>query len=208
MKRTMLLMLVLALAATGTISCGGGETSSETTAPKETDSTETSSPYSDDLPLDLNFGNETVTFLYREEVANEFWVESADGDVVNDAIYNSIRSVEERLNVNIEVATRPGHMANVRSEYMQHITNTILAGDDTYDWVDLMIGNSPTLMSEGLFTNLLDNQYIDLDKPYYLGGLLDNCAIDDKLYFISGDASLGYMKCAFCMYFNQTHVVK
>ena len=204
MKRTMLFMLVLALAATGTISCGGGESFSETTAPKETDSTETSSPYSDDLPLDLNFGNETVTFLYREEVANEFWVESADGDVVNDAIYNSIRSVEERLNVNIEVATRPGHMANVRSEYMQHITNTILAGDDTYDWVDLMIGNSPTLMSEGLFTNLLDNQYIDLDKPYYLGGLLDNCAIDDKLYFISGDASLGYMKCAFCMYFNQS----
>lgn len=204
MKRTVLLLLVLALAATGTISCGGEETPSEVTEPTSTTPAETESPYSDDLPSDLNFNKETVTFLYREEVGNEFWVEESTGDVVDDAIYDSFRSVEERLNVNIDVVLRPGHMANVRNEYMQHITNTIIAGDSTYDWVDLMIGNSPTLMSEGIFANLLENQYIDIEKPYYLDGLLDKCSIDDKLYFISGDASLGYMKCAFCMYFNQS----
>lgn len=203
MKRTVLLLLVLALTATGTISCGGEETPSEVTEPTSTTPAETESPYADDLPSDLNFNKETVTFLYREEVGNEFWVEEASGDIVDDAIYDSFRSVEERLNVNIDVVLRPGHLTSVRQEYMQHITGTILSGDSTYDWVDLMIGNSPTLMQEGIFNNLLDNKYIDISKPYYLGGLMENCAIDDRLFFISGDASLGYMKCAFCMYFNQ-----
>ena len=32
---------------------------------------------------------------------------------------------------------------------------------------------------------------------------MDQGAIDGKLFFVSGDASLGYMKCAFAMYFNQ-----
>lgn len=144
-----------------------------------------------------------MTFLYRNEFSNEFWVEEASGDVVDDAIYESFRSVEERLGCDINVVLRDGHYPAMRQEYMNHITSTILAGDNEYDWVDLMIGNSPTLQNQGIFMNLTENQYIDLDKPYYLGGLIDQGAIDGKLYFVSGNASLGYMKCAFCLYFNQ-----
>lgn len=204
MKKTRIfsfsLAMLMLLASCGEAAVSGGDTSSAS----DTTLAETTSRYLDDLPADLKFNNETVSFLYREEIADEFWVEAADGDVVNDAIYNSMRSVEERLNVNIEVTKRPGYMFNVRDEYMNHITNTILAGDDTYDWVDMLIALAPGLMSEGVFVNLLDNQYIDLDKPYYIDGLVENCAIDDKLYFVSGDASLGYIKCAFCLYFNQS----
>ena len=125
------------------------------------------------------------------------------GDVVDDAIFDSFRAVEEQLNVKIANVKRLGHTQDHRSDYMNHITSTILAGDDEYDWVDLMIGNSPTLMNQGIFIDIAQNEYIDLDKPYYLDGLMDQCAIDGKLFFVSGDASLGYMKCAFCMYFNQ-----
>ena len=69
MKRTVLLLLVLALAATGTISCGGEETPSEVTEPTSTTPAETESPYSDDLPSNLDFNKETVTFLYRAVIA-------------------------------------------------------------------------------------------------------------------------------------------
>ena len=71
---------------------------------------------------------------------------------------------------------------------MNHITSTILAGDSEYDFGDLMIGNSPVLMQQGIFLDLAQNKYIDLDKPYYLGGLMDQGAIDGKLFFVSGDA--------------------
>ena len=143
MKKTVAYTLLLALILS-TAACGS-ETGDQVTLPNETSSmTETESKYIDDLPADLRFNGDTVTFLYREEVASEFTVdEKPTGDVVDDAIFDSFRSVEERLNVNIANVNVLEHTQDHRSDYMNHITSTILAGDDEYDWVDLMIGNSP-----------------------------------------------------------------
>ncbi len=188
-----------------TLSCGGGsQTTTDTTA--SGDDTTTAAPedkYLDDLPDDLNLEGKTVTFLYRNEIASEFYIESSTGDIVDDAIYDSWRSVEERLNVDIVAALMDGHVTAARDTYMNHITSTILAGDSEYDFVDLMIGNAPIRAREGIFLDLASNKYIDLSKPYYLANMVDTVGIDGKLYLISGDASLGYMKTAFCMYFNQ-----
>ena len=206
-KRTFSSLLLALILMVNLVSCGEDKediTDDNTDMTTSGDSSaETDNRVSDDLPADLDFGGEEVTFLYREEVASEFYADTANGDIVNDALYDSIRSVEERLNTDIVAVLREGHYTSVRDEYMNHISSTIMAGDDAYDFVDLMIGNSPVMMQEGIFVDLLENKYIDVDKPYYLAKLVDTVAIDDKLYFISGDASLGYMKCAFCMYFNK-----
>ena len=160
-KRQILAALLFALLLLQTTACGGDTVTPETDAAETAvqTETETTSAYPDDLPEDLKFGGETVTFLYRDEVSNEFFTEALNGDVVNDAQYNSILSTEERLEVDIALATRPGHLTSVRQEYMNHIINSIQAGDDVYDWVDLMIGNSPVLMRDGLFLDVLQNCY-------------------------------------------------
>ena len=200
------LSFLLAVLMLSAVSCGeNAQTDIENDTEKTADTTaaETEVQYLDNLPADLNYNGETVRFLYREEVSDEFYVEKEDGDIVHDAIFQSMRSVEERLNVNIEVELRPGHLVDARNTYMNHITNSVLAGDKTYDWVDLMIGNSPLRAQEGIFLNLLDNPMIDLSQPWYIPDLADTVSILDQLYFVSGDASLGYLKCAFSMYYNQ-----
>ncbi len=202
MKNQLIASTLLA-ASLLTTACGGDAPSTDTTASGETTAAAVEDKYLDDLPADLNLDGETVTFLYRAEKSNEFWAESETGDIVDDALFKSISSVEERLNVDITAELREGHYNPARGEYMSHVSNTILAGDALYDWVDLMIGNSPVKMSEGIFLDLAANKYIDTSKPYYLANIADTVAIDGKLYFISGDASLGYMKTAFCLYFNQ-----
>lgn len=185
-------------------SCGSATETTETTEQNSTETTaDTETLYPDALPEDLDYNGESVTFLYRDEVSDEFFTDALNGDVVNDAQYNSIQSTEERLNVDIVLAAEPGHLTSVRQTYMNGIINTIQAGDDVYDWVDLMIGNSPILMRDGLFYDVLQNPYIDLTQPWYLSNLVETLAIDDHLYFLSGDASLGYLKCAFCIYFNK-----
>lgn len=203
-KRTIAFLLLILLLAQ-TAACGNSDPTDETTATADTTPTETATEtlYPDALPLDLNYVGESVTFLYRDEVSDEFFTDALNGDVVNDAQYNSIQGVEERLNVDVVLATEPGHLTSVRQTYMNHIINSIQAGDDVYDWVDLMIGNSPILMRDGLFHDVLANAYIDLDNPWYLANLVETLAIDDHLYFLSGDSSLGYLKCAFCVYFNK-----
>lgn len=206
MRKQSVSMLLALFTVLSSASCGNAsETDDIKDSTEMSDSTtaEEGGKYIDDLPEDLGFGGKTVTFLYREEKADEFYSDASDGEVVNDALYDSIRSVEERLNVSVEAILRPGHYTDVRQGYMDHIKSSVLAGDDTYDFVDLMTGNSPVMMQDGIFADLTENRYIDLSKPYYMGGLVDKCAIDGKLFFTSGDASLGYLKCAFCMYFNQ-----
>jgi len=165
--------------------------------------TVTESTVLDDLG-DLDLDGAKVTFLYREEVSGEFYAEELDGELVNDTLYNNRTAVETRLNADIEVILMPGHYLEARDPYMNEIKNSVSAGDDLYDWVDLMIGNSTVMMQNGIFADIAANEYIDLDKPYYLRGMMDNVAINNRLYFISGDASLGYLKCLFCLYYNTT----
>ncbi len=203
-KRT--LSLLLAMLMLSAVSCGEkAQTGTSDDAEKTADTTaaETEAQYLDNLPAGLNYNGDTVRFLYREEVGDEFFVEKEDGDIVHDAIFQSMRSVEERLNVNIDVELRAGHLVGARETYMSHITNAVMAGDTTYDWVDLMIGNSPLRAQEGIFLNLLENPMIDLDQPWYIPDLAETVSILEQLYFVSGDASLGYLKCAFSMYYNQ-----
>lgn len=188
------------------VSCGSDtQTQSDNTTTTDNTSAETATErkWLDNLPDDLNYNGEKVTFLYREEVADEFSVDSENGEIVNDAVFSSFRTVEERLNVDIEVVKRLGHYMTSRNEYMDHISTTVIAGDDVYDWVDLMIGNSPVRMKEGIFLNLLDNPMLDFDKPWYIPDMVNTVSINDRLFFISGDASLGYLKCAFCIYYNR-----
>ena len=190
--------------------CGGSETGKpeEITAKNDPANAEmaaetTADPYLDDLPDGLTLDGAAVTFLYREEVSDEFYTDTMNGDIVNDAIYESIRNVEERLNADVVLKTRAGHLLSARQDYKDHVTGTILAGDDLYDWVDLMFGAPPGLMVNGVFTDLHTVRYIDLDKPYYISGLAETVSIDGHLYFLGGDISLGYLKCLHCLYFNK-----
>ena len=197
---------IFALAAIMTLTaCGDAVSDEETTA--LTDGTTTESvnidPGVDELPDDLDFGGETVTFLYREEVADEFCSDEANGDPVNDALYDTHRSVEERLGVKIEVIKQRGQVGADRNTYMNLIRQSVMSNDDVYDWVDLMIGNAPIMMSEGIFRDLAKVDYIEPTKAYYMKGLADLCTIDGKLYFVSGDASLGYLQDSFCVFFNK-----
>lgn len=204
MKNRAVLLLLSAMLFTA-VSCGDTGTAAENTEPTPSSDapTETVSAYPDDLPADMDLGGKAVNFLYRDERKDEFYADTDTGDLINDALNASIRSVEERLNTDIVLIAKPGHIWEVREGYHNDIINSVYAGDSTYDWVDLMIGNSPVLAQNGIFTDLQENPYIDLSKPWYIPDLAETVAVDNKLFFVSGDASLGYLKCAFCMYFNK-----
>ncbi|MBQ7322367.1 MAG: hypothetical protein IJW99_09735 [Clostridia bacterium] len=208
-----LAFLLAALMLLTAMACGKADsgndavetTTAATTAPASdtTAATEATTLYPDDLPEDLRYDGEVITFLYREEIASEFTTDGMIGDIVNDAIYESILSVEDRLGVDIQTVLRKGHTTDVRAEYMNHIENQVMAGDDTYDWTDMMIGNATVRAQTGVYRNLLTLENLDLSKPWYIPNMKETVSIADRLFFVSGDASLGYLKSAFCIYVNQ-----
>ena len=86
-----------------------GSQGSETTAPEEED------PYVwDDLPAD-DFGGKDFNILTTTwyTAAKYIYSDTQNGDVMNDAIYTTITTVEERFNVNINVTSETDPQTNV-----------------------------------------------------------------------------------------------
>jgi len=200
-----MMMAVLLLAQL--TACGAEETTDTADIQAEAADTETAAETQVSQPeiftKGLDFGGENVTFLYRTDNVSEFYVKEATGDIVDDALYASRLQVEEGLNVRIEVLDRIGTSPADRTEYINHVANTVLAGDSVYDWVDAMSANFHLLIQQGVLADLGENPYIDFDKAWWNSGLREQTTLGGGLYYLVGDFSLGYLKDTFCIYYNK-----
>ena len=215
MKKRILALLLAAMILASAVSCGNGNeketdkaTDSDTTANStETETEETK--LTDSLPDGLDFGGATYTIYAREDLewGTEMYVDELNGEIVNDAIYNRSRNVDDRLNVAITQVTAPGIWGNETS-FNEAIRSAVMAGDDTYQLVAGYAYFITALATDGLFMNLLDVPYIDFEKPWWNSDLRDELTLYDQLYFACGDLSLTLLSSTFCMFFNKDMATK
>lgn len=211
-KKLISLFLLASMAAATLASCGGdgSGTNNDTTASSGETTTEAVDTnldshgfLKDEIPADTKFGGAEVSMLIREAKANtEFFVEEATGDIVDDALVSRNNKVEERLGVKLNFITMPGEWGD-RDNFNGAIKQSVLAGDGAYDICAVLSNQLATLTLDGLLTNLNKLQYLDFEKPWWAKGLLDELAVDDKLYFASGDASLGLINGMMCVFYNK-----
>ena len=170
-KRILALLLAALLTASSMTACGGGEGTGNTTDPAaETTSAETvpeETEITDDLPADLKFTGESFVILSREDLQweNEMCTDELTGDIVNDAIYNREIAVEDRLNVEISAFKTPGIWGN-ENAFFDKIRTAVRAGDSSYQLVAGYAYFVTALATEGIFTNLLNVDYLNFDKPW------------------------------------------
>ena len=200
MKRTTMATLLLIIALLSS-SCGTTENqaavddSAGTTSEKSIDTAE-----SLDLPSDLSFDGAEFTFLTRDP-AKMTWVypqldvESSTGDVLNDAIYTRNRRVEDLLKVRIHGVEDDSYEAAVK--------NMILAGDGTYDIIQLNDRDGLAFAQEGLVYSINDLKYVDLDKPWWSQTLNSALSIGNKQYFAYGDYNLTTYDYTHVLVFNK-----
>jgi len=87
----------------------------------------------DNLP-DADYDGQSFRISTRQGYLYEIWIEEADGEILNDALYNRNLAVEERFGVTIE-PLYPGNDA----DHIAEIKRTILSADDAYDLVSSMV---------------------------------------------------------------------
>ena len=80
------------------------------------------------------------------------YVDAQDGNIVNDAVYSKIRTVEERFNTDIVLT----EMSFQEENHVDSLKQAILAGDDTTDLAQGHDVNMANAAMEGLFVNALD----------------------------------------------------
>jgi hypothetical protein len=157
----------------------------------------------DDIPADLDFGGAKMKILIREAVAStQFFVDEMDGDIIHDALYSRNRTVEERLGVDIEFIPLPGEWGD-KDSFNGAIRSSVMANDGAYDLCAVLSNQLSVLTLEGLLADLNKVKYLNFDQPWWAGGLLDELVVGGKLYFASGDASLGLLDGMICFLYNK-----
>ena len=148
-----------------------------------------------------DFGGRDYTILCRTDCAYEFV--SADGaaDLVSDAVIKRNYGVEESCNVKLKPVDIPGTWAD-KDSFMNTITASVLAGDDTYQLIAGYNAYITTLVTQDCLYNLYDTA-MDFTKPWWYAGYNDNVSLFGKLYFALGDASLTMWENCEVVFFNK-----
>lgn len=148
-----------------------------------------------------DFGGRDYTILCRTDCAYEFV--SADGaaDLVSDAVIKRNYGVEESCNVKLKPVNIPGTWAD-KDSFMNTITASVLAGDDTYQLIAGYNAYITTLVTQDCLYNLYDTA-MDFTKPWWYAGYNDNVSLFGKLYFALGDASLTMWENCEVVFFNK-----
>ena len=136
----------------------------------------------DNLP-DTDLSGYTFRIYSLDECAKFFYSDALDGDVVNDAIYQSIMNVEERFGADVQCVI----FGSGDGDFNGAINKIILAGDDVFDVAenhDTLSGDSSL---KGLYLNILDFPYLDFEQPWYPTNAIDSLTLYGKLQDKFGD---------------------
>ena len=152
----------------------------------------------DSLPDDLDFGGQTLTVFAAN--LNEVYSDGENGDIINDAIFKRNRTVEERLNLKINVIESPPWWEYETT--LSLIRKSTMSGVDGYDLIYGWSALMPHLSVEGLFLDLHDASFLDLSAPWWNQSIINESTVEGKLHFIVGDAALSLLQTYSAMLIN------
>ncbi len=198
-------LLLAALLASASLGCG--ETGPAEDATAAADLSSTAAPVDPDhLYPEADYGGYKFRFLnsvnyYGARAELDF--ESLSGEVLNDAIYNRNRAIEERYN--IEIAVDDYDAAQVPFKEVVTLAQTaIMAGDDTWDVCYISNNVSSPLITSGCVHDLNTVKGLNLDKPWWDQIIIQNAQIGGKLFFATGAAHLMAYEMTDLLFFNSS----
>lgn len=201
MKKSVTILLLAAIFLAACAQTGDTDTPADDADASAVDTTvNTEAAPETDAPK-YDFGGRDYTILCRTDCAYEFV--SADGaaDLVSDAVIKRNYGVEESCNVKLKPVDIPGTWAD-KDSFMNTITASVLAGDDTYQLIAGYNAYITTLVTQDCLYNLYDTA-MDFTKPWWYAGYNDNVSLFGKLYFALGDASLTMWENCEVVFFNK-----
>lgn len=202
-----MLVFVLVLAAGACAGTPAEESKEPASTPSENNSQETSAEESHELfynlPKDVNYEGETVTFLvvgdYSELYKSvEVMPQESSYETLQRAVQDRNNLVSERFGVEItEVRTTSG------ADMLDKIRSSSMSGVSEYDIVMPYMYDAATLSMEGYFFDLNTLENVHLDQPYYDQNSVKGFSIRHKNYFASGDLCLLDYACTHALVFNK-----
>jgi len=197
MKKIIVLVLILIMI----VSCGGNSSpETKETAAKSDETTQEEIKYK--LP-DYNFDGYKFNILAAvEQWEDYYYVEIESGDIVDDAVYNRNRAVEELYNISINYHILNGYSAGMNA-VATALRGAVNSGTGEFDLAIINVAYISGRILEGLFIDINTVNTINLENPWWLDKINKEITIANKIYTVAGSYSLMSITNAWCMYFNK-----
>ncbi|MCI8388080.1 MAG: hypothetical protein HFE63_06385 [Clostridiales bacterium] len=136
---------------------------------------------------------------YGNQPANDFEisVDTLNGEVVNDAVYERERKIEERYNVKIEKELM------ALKEPTATIIRNVTAGDMEYSLVSDQVSTISTAVTAGCLANYYDFSEIDLTAPWWNQNATESLTINGKCYLQMNYINVASPLATHCMFYNK-----
>ena len=203
------LMLAALMAVPTLASCGGD--AGKTEAPATTDAQTTvetidpndRSQTKDTLPDNLDFNGRTFGVYCSSTKRNEEFfagLGEETGEVVEDAVYRRNLSVQERLNIVFQSDSYDFGWKDIGGE----IQKLVMAGDTTYDLFMGAQAGVTQLVTENVFVNAYDLEYIDFSQPWWNNNFMNELSVgSDYRFYLSGDFFMDALFWTRAIFFNK-----
>lgn len=191
MKRILLLFLSLVILSACFLSSCDKEFKEETSG--------TVSGSDEEFPYKGNFGGKTIN-IFTVNTARHVYGElqfvpnnEQSGNYINDAVAKRNDKIEELYGLKIKVASATYPVQEAKTMIMSDLCEY----DIIVDSVDLMV----TSVTDNLFWSLDD--YLDLDNEWWDKDSINSLTLNDKHYFVAGDALITDDDNIYCTLFNK-----
>ncbi len=202
-------LALLLLGAMALSACGDTTSGTTDTGAANTDSVVTEEPSEadlrkaipDNLPeKDMGGYEFRVWTRTRGDFVEDVGFDTEEtGEVVDDAIYNRNRTVEERFNIDLIQ-----HLIPDDSGASAEIVKGITSGEDTHDVAMGQVTVIPKLGTEGYFLDwYTDLPYVNLKAPWYIGNAAEALSVAGHAYAMIGEFNLDVLRFTYCMFFNK-----
>ena len=174
---------------------------SATTTTQGNNSGDVTNPVEDlysDLPTG-SYNDDVFTFLLSDLSWCDYdtvYVETTNGDLVNDEVYKRNTYVEDMLKIQIEESVKSASDALTTLRTMKG------SNDNLYNCYYGTAGQCNTMALEGLLVDMNDMTEINQTKPWWDSGFNDALKINDSSYVLFGDMNVTYVGGTFALGFN------
>ncbi len=211
MKKGLSALALLLLASLAVSSCGDGAATdtTDTAAADTTGAVVTEEPTEadlraqipDNLPeTDMNGYQFRVWTRDRSDFVEDIAADAEEnGEVIDDAIYNRNKAVEERFNM--ELVQRALVLDNFNAE----LVKTVTSSEDSHDLALGQVTTVPSLCTEGYFLDWYEDlPHVNLESPWYIGNAAESLSVNGHAYAMIGELNLDVLRFTYCMYFNKS----
>lgn len=130
-------------------------------------------------------------------VWDDVWVESTNGEIINDSVYNRNSYVESKYDIAIQ------YKNEFYLDYEENVKRSVQADEDLYDLIISMGHDIPRMYASNVFYNLHDIDYLDFDKPWYNQNCVESFTLAGYMPFTVSDMTILDKGATACVFFNK-----